>query len=115
VKAGRLRHRVRIEELVAEIPDSDEESGARVESWVDAFDMLIPAEIAPLSGRELVAAAQVQSKVAARIRIRHRPGVSANMRVNHRGTYYGIEAVTTDQGSGVEYMTLHCTDGANQG
>lgn len=111
MKAGLLRHRVRIEQLEVEL-DSD---GERTETWADAFGVLLPAEIAPLSGGELVAAAAVQSKVAVRIRIRHRPGVSASMRVVHRDVVYGIEAVTPDKASGIEYLTLHCTHGANQG
>lgn len=111
MQAGRLRHRVTLEQRVTEL-DSD---GERTETWVDAFGLLLPAEIAPLSGRELVAAAAVQSKVAVRVRIRHRPGVSASMRVLHRNVAYGIEAVTPDTASGVEYLTLHCTHGANEG
>lgn len=109
--AGVLRHRVRIEQLDVEL-DSD---GERTETWSDAFGLLLPAEISPLSGRELVAAAAVQSKVGVRIRIRHRPGVSASMRVVHRDIVYGIEAVTPDTDSGVDYLTLHCTHGANEG
>lgn len=108
--AGALRHRVQLEQRVVE-QDSD---GAQVESWLEVGG-LIPAEIAPLSGRELIAAAAVQSKASTRIRIRHRPGVSASMRVVHRDTLYGIEAVIPDATSGVRYLTLLCTDGANDG
>lgn len=111
MKAGSLRHRIQIEERVVAL-DSD---GERTEDWDDVFGMLIPAEINPLSGRELVAAAAVHSKVSTRIRIRYRPGVTANQRAVHRGTYYSIEAVTPDQKSGVRYLTLHCTDGTNEG
>jgi len=111
MRAGLLRHRVSIEQRVVEL-DSD---GERTEAWADAFGLLLPAEIAPLSGRELVAAAAVQSKVTVRVRIRYRPGVSASMRVLHRSLAYNIEAVTPDTDSGVEYLTLHCTQGANEG
>jgi SPP1 family predicted phage head-tail adaptor len=111
VKAGVLRHRVTIEQFITEL-DSE---GDRTEGWEDAFGILIPAEIAPLSGKELIAAAATQSKVATRIRIRYRPGVAPSMRVVHRETYYGIEAVVPDQKSGVRYLTLHCTSGASEG
>jgi SPP1 family predicted phage head-tail adaptor len=111
VKAGLLRHRVSIEELLTEI-DSD---GIRVESWAAIHDGLIPAQIAALSGRELIAAESVQSKVSTRITIRYRPGVLANMRVVHRGTYYNIEAVIPDQGSRVDHITLMCATGVNEG
>lgn len=112
MKAGPLRHRVTIEQLVT-ARDSDDED--RTESWQDAFGLLIPAEISPLSGRELIAAAATQSKVATRIRIRHRAGVAPSMRVVHRETYYGIEAVVPDPKSGVRYLTLFCTSGAAEG
>lgn len=112
MKAGTLRHRVTIEQLVT-TRDSDDEY--RTESWQDAFGILIPAEINPLSGRELIAAASTQSKIATRIRIRWRPGVAPSMRVIHRDTIYGIEAVMPDNDSGVRYLTLHCTAGASEG
>ena len=111
IPAGRLRHRVQIEQLVT---DQDSE-GASVQTWVDAVGLMVPAEIMPLSGRELIAAAAVQSKVSTRIRIRHRRGISPSMRVVHRDTHYGIEAVVPDQTSGVSYLTLMCTDGVNEG
>ena len=110
MRAGALRHRVTVEQMETSL-DSD---GERTESWVDQFG-LIPAEIAPLSGRELIAAAAVQAKVTTRIRIRYRPGVAPNMRVVHRGTKYGIEAVVPDNKSGVSYLTLQCTSGAAEG
>lgn len=110
MKAGPLRHRVTIEDFVTTL-DSE---GERTEGWVDQFG-LIPAQIEPLSGRELIAAAATQSKVATRIRIRHRPGVAPRMRVVHRDTWYGIEAVMPDPHSGVRYLTLHCTSGAAAG
>lgn len=111
MRAGPLRHRITLEDRVV-VLDSD---GARTETWEDAFGLLLPAEINPLSGGELVAAAAVQSKVAVRIRIRYRPGVTETMRAVHRGVCYGIEAVVPDRDSGVEYLTLHCTGGTAQG
>jgi SPP1 family predicted phage head-tail adaptor len=111
MQAGRLRHRVSLEQFTTTL-DSD---GERVEAWEDAVGFLIPAEIAPLSGKELIAAAATQSKVAARIVIRHRPGVVPSMRVVHRDTAYGIEAVVPDKVSGVDYLTLFCSAGAAEG
>ena len=65
MRAGALRHRVTIEALTVEI-DSDD--GLQAQYW-DAFATMIPAEISPLSGKELIAAQAVQSKVTTRIRI----------------------------------------------
>jgi SPP1 family predicted phage head-tail adaptor len=109
--AGALRHRITVEQLVSE-HDSD---GATVETWIDLFGQPLSADIVPLSGRELMAAQAVQSEVNTRIRLRHRPGLSAAMRVLHRGTLYNVQAVVPDPGSGTGWVTLMCTSGLNQG
>lgn len=109
--AGRLRHRVTIEELTTEL-DSD---GKRAETWADAFGGMLSADIAPLSGRELIAAQAVQSRVTTRIKMRYRPGILAAMRVIHRATIYNIGAVVPDPESGRTWVTLHCEDGVNEG
>lgn len=107
MRAGRLRHRVTIEELVVTL-DSD---GDQVEAW-QAIGPALPAEIAPLSGRELIAAQAVNSVVTTRIVVRHRPGLKASMRVVHRDTVYNIGAVVPDPKSGIGWVTLLCTSGA---
>lgn len=113
--AGRLRHRVQFERPVTEL-DSD---GAQVETWLDAFPELdgagVFAEITPLSGRELIAAQAVQSKVTTRLRVRYRPGYAAAWRATHRGTVYNIEGVIPDADSGFQFVTLLCSSGVNQG
>ena len=111
ISAGALRHRVTVERLTTEV-DSD---GATVETWEDAFGKALSAEIAPLSGRELIAAQAVQSEITTRIKMRGRPGLVASMRVVHRGTLYNIAAVVADPGSGSEWVTLMCTSGVNDG
>jgi SPP1 family predicted phage head-tail adaptor len=111
IAAGALRHRVAFERLTTE-QDSD---GATVETWEDAFGMLLSAEIAPLSGRELIAAQAVQSQITTRIRLRGRPGLVASMRALHRGTVYDIAAVVPDPESGTGWLTLLCTSGVNDG
>ena len=111
MKAGRLRHRIDFQRLEV-MQDSD---GAIEEVWVNAFPVMISAEISPLSGRELIAANAVQSNVSTRIRVRYRHGIVASMRVVHRGVYYNIAAIIPDQDSGESYLTLNCTSGANEG
>jgi SPP1 family predicted phage head-tail adaptor len=111
MKAGRLRHRIDIQRKEVTL-DSD---GAQEVVWVNSFSTMISAEIMPLSGRELIAADAVQSKVNTRIRIRYRPGIVASMRVVHRGTYYNIEAIIPDPDSGESYLTLNCTSGDDEG
>lgn len=109
--AGRLRHRVSIEALVIGL-DTD---GATEEQWVDQFGKLLPAEIVALSGRELIAAQAVQSRVATRIRMRWREGIEPSMRVVHRGLAYNVEAVLPDPDSGRRWITLNCSSGVNAG
>lgn len=109
MQAGRLRHRVTIEEHIVTL-DSD---GAQETAWV-AIGSPLPAEIVPLSGRELIAAAAVQSKVSTRIVMRWRPGfepLQHPMRAVHRGTVYSIEAVIRDPISGRHRMILQCSSG----
>lgn len=107
IAAGRLRHRVTVAELTAE-NDTD---GVLVETWEDAFGVALPAEITALSGRELIAAQAIQSKVTARIRLRYRPGLKASQRVEHRGEFFNIVAVVPDPYSRIRYTTLLCESG----
>lgn len=113
--AGRLRHWLLFERLVVEL-DSD---GAKVESWVNAFDTspTMPCEITPLSGRELMAAQAVQSVVTHRLRVRSRPGFVAALRARNpvSGVVYNIEAVIPDPESGIRYVTMLATVGLNAG
>jgi len=109
--AGRLRHRVSIEKLVQE-QDTD---GALEEDWIDQFGKLLPAEIVALSGRELIAAQAVQSKVATRIRLRYRSGIEPAMRIVHRGLAYNILALVPDPDSGRTFVTAICESGVNAG
>lgn len=108
-----MRHWLTFERLVEEM-DSD---GARSDVWAPAFDVspTMPADVAPLSGRELLAANAVQSKVTHRIRVRYRDGITAKMRAVERETVYNIEAVIPDQDSGLRYLTLLASTGTNEG
>lgn len=107
--AGRLRHRVAIQERVQ---DQDSDTGDIVESWLTLATVW--AAVEPLSGREFLAAAATQSLVTAKIIIRKRT-VDATMRVVHRGTIYNVAAVLADKDSGLEYLTLMCSEGPNVG
>lgn len=111
MRAGSLRHRVQFQSLVVEM-DSD---GAQVETWVDLFQSLTPAEIIALSGRALIAAQAVQSKVNSIIKVRYRSEYRASIRGLHRGQIYNVEAVIPDPKSGIKYLSLQCSSGVNEG
>lgn len=108
--AGRLRHRVSLQE---QVETRDNETGAVIVAWQE-FGKAWSA-IEPLSAREFVASQAVQSEVVARITMRYRSDVTAKNRIVHNGRVYNIEGVLADKDSGLEYMTLPCSEGLNEG
>ena len=102
----RLRHEINIE--AKQITRDD--FGGVIETWVPITDEPILADIHPLSGREFIAAQSTQAGVTTRITIRHLPGVTAAMRVNHDGTLYNIRAVLPDP-TLVRHIALMCETG----
>lgn len=105
--AGKLRHRVRIEDLVT----AQDSNGDIVQTWQNFADN-VAAAIEPLSARELVQSQAVQSEVSARITIRWLPGVKATMRIVQGLTVYRIHGVLGDKDSGREYLTLPVSERA---
>lgn len=99
----RLRHRITIEAMTI-IRD---EIGGVVEVWTPVHPG-VPADIAPLSGREFLAAQATQSLVTARITIRYQPGITPAMRLRHGADTYNIEAVLPDP-SARRHLTLMCS------
>lgn len=108
IEAGKLRHRVVIQE---QVETQDVSNGAINVSWRDVATVW--AAIEPLSAREFVAAQAESSKVTTRITIRYRNNISAKMRLYHasKDAYYNIEGVLADKDSGLEYITLPCSEG----
>lgn len=109
--APRLRHRIDIERLDETIVDPTK--GAVKREWVP-FRLAVPAEVAPHSGREFVAAQALQSGVNTRITIRREDGVVAKMRAVHEGAVYDIKAVMPDP-TFRHHVTLMCETGVNDG
>lgn len=110
IAAGKLRHRITIE---AKVTGRDPGTGAPITTWQTWADMW--AEVAPLSAREFIAAQAGQSEVTARITIRYRQGLLATMRIVHRGQIYNIAGMLPDNVSGLEYITIPCGQGVNNG
>ena len=112
----RLRHRVDVQDLLT-VQDSE---GGTAETWVsllDSDEVLLPAEIVPMSGREFIAAAQVQAGVDTRITLRAwRLPFSPRMRIVHPadGVIYSIRAVQPDP-SLRRHVTLLAESGVNRG
>jgi len=85
-----------------------------IKTWVEVWGK-VPASVEPFSAREFIAAAATQNEVTARIGIRKRAGVDPTMRIIHRGKIYNIEGVLPDPKSGLDYLTLPCSEGVDDG
>jgi len=84
-----LPPRLREEITIQQNTGGRDAGGGVVENWID-FAALVPAEAAPLSGAELVRAAQISADISIRFRCRYIAGVNPAMRVAWRDAYYGI-------------------------
>jgi SPP1 family predicted phage head-tail adaptor len=120
IEAGRLRHRVRIEQLQYLLDSHgdvyQDANGETRQDWA-AVDT-VWAAIEPLSAREFIAAQATQSQIVARIVIRHRDGLDASMRLVHVRTgrpdvVYNPAAFLPDVDSGLEFMTAPCSTGVS--
>lgn len=108
--SGKLRHRVVIQR---QEQSQDPFTGDLTTSWVDLAKVW--AAVEPLSAREFIEASKVQSEITTRITIRHRDGINASMRILHRSKMYNIKGVLADKESGLEYLTLPCSQGVSEG
>ena len=101
LQAGKLRHRVTIEDYVT-VADSN---GDTVSYWSEVA-VGVAAAIEPLSAREFMQAQAMQSNVTARITLRYRAGIKATMRIVHGADMYEISGALPDKDSGREYLTV---------
>lgn len=110
LKAGKLRHRITIQQQV-EVQNPD--NGAMSVDWSNVATVW--AAIEPLSAKEFIASESETSKITTRVTIRFRTDVTAKMRLLHnkKGVdfYYNVEGVLPDKDSGLEYLTLPCSEG----
>lgn len=110
MQAGKLRHRITLQKPVK---SQDNASGEMIDTWQDVSNLW--AEVSPLSAREFVAAQAMQNAVTTRVKIRYRQDISAKYRILFRGKIYSVEGVLPDPDSGLEYLTLPCSEGTNDG
>ncbi|WP_152692335.1 phage head closure protein, partial [Citrobacter freundii] len=54
-------------------------------------------------------------KVTARITIRFRDDIQEKDRILFRGKIYSVEGILPDPNSGLEYLTLPCSEGVKDG
>lgn len=75
MRAGRLRHRVKLQRAT----EACDDHGQPVKSWYT--EATVPAGVEPLRGKELVAGNQTAAEATVRIVMRYRPDVVADWRV----------------------------------
>jgi len=107
--AHRLRHRVTIERKTA----GADAWGQPVETW-EAFASNVPAEVKPLSVRELIAAQAEQAGVTTKITMRHFSGVVPSMRISHEGVIYAIKGPPLQDPTMRRLMTILCEAGIRE-
>lgn len=122
IAAGRLRHRVRIDEL-SDVLDSNgeparDDQGATIRDWQAVATVW--AAIEPASAREFIQSAAMQSQITVKIIIRHRTGLDAAMRLVHvvngvDSNIYNPQGFLADKQSGLEYLTIPCSEGVSDG
>lgn len=116
--AGNLRHRVRLERFGYEQdsagdPVQNPETGELRREW--QLIALVWAAIEPLSAREFIQSGASQSQVSARITLRYRSDLKATERIVHGTRVYNPAGILADRDSGLEYVTLPCSEGVGVG
>lgn len=121
IEAGRLRHRVRIEQLQYLLDShgdayQDPDTGETRQEWVEVATVW--AAVEPVSAREFIQSQATQAQVSARIIIRYRDGLDSSMRLVHVRTgrpdvIYNPHGFLADVDSGLEYLTAPCSAGVS--
>jgi SPP1 family predicted phage head-tail adaptor len=109
--AGKLRQRVTIQ---APAQSQDATTGELTTAWVDIHTRIYAA-VEPLSVKEFLQSQADQSEVSARITIRYRSGLTPDMRILYRDKVYNPAGFLEDKDSGIEYITIPCKEGVNDG
>lgn len=105
----KLIHRITLQNQVREL-NSDNEYQTTWADWLPDE----PAQFAFVSGRDFIQSAVLQSQVVARVTIRWRADVSANMRLLFDGEAYAISAILPDP-SARRWLTLLVSKGVSNG
>ncbi len=109
MRAGRLRHRITIQHYTT---TQHAETNEEIKTWSNLYER-VAAGIEPLSARDFIASKAEQSEISVRFLIRFKDGINSGMRILHKNSIYTIEGPPlTDKKSGIEYLTLLCSNGA---
>lgn len=105
MRAGRLRHRVSIQSLVATLNTT---TGEVTDTWTEFAS--VKAAVEPVRASEFSSADQTQAKVLVNVIIRYRSGILSSMQVVHGDHTYQIQGILPDGRTGREYITLPCSE-----
>lgn len=104
MRAGLLRHRVTIQTAVETVPDGG--TGQPVKSWED--DFTVYCSIEPLTGKELLTAAQVAARVSHKVIMRGRE-LPPTARLVFKGRVFHVESSLNQFERGI-MRTLFATE-----
>lgn len=111
MRAGKLRHRITIQQLVAGSPDTLP-TGEPDVSWAEY--LTVYASIDPVTGREPFLSQQKIGETSHKVRIRYRSGIVPKMRVLYGSRVFDILAVLNWEEKNAELLLL-CSEGLNEG
>lgn len=118
MQAGKLRFRVELQRRV----DAQEEGGQPIHTY-ETF-ATVKAGIRALSGREFIAAQQVQADLTTVVTIRFRRDVDETCRIRHvtnnsvspvEEDFYDVVALTPDEKTNRRELKLMCTKRSAEG
>lgn len=110
-------------DIQSRVDTQDAESGGITTEWKTVFAD-VRAAIEPVSTREFLSASKEQSDVNTKIIVRFRPGLNATQRILHGvkccaasvgREIYNPAGFLRDKESGLEYVTIPCSLGVNEG
>jgi len=108
MRAGKLRHRITIQERV----ETQDDYGSSVAAWVTFAT--VHASVEPISGKELLAAQAINSETRVRMRLRYISGITSDMRVSFNLKLYNIQEIIDFKEENRE-LQLMCNEGVNDG
>ena len=109
VSPGQLTERLAIQQRTI----TRAANGEEVETW--ATLVTVWAEARPLRGREFFAANQTAQAVDVRFFIRHRPGITGDMRLVWNAQHYDIAAVIPGTGPYLGMIEIMAVSGVRNG
>ncbi len=107
--ASDLNQRIRLDQRVKGVNSR----GEVTYTWAPLITLW--AQAIPLRGRDFFAAAQTQSEITTRFRIRYRTGIDETMRVVWKGVLYDIKAPPMEVDGAREWIDLLCKAGVADG